>query len=131
MTMKKLAPGEVFDPGVLSLFRHLLYGVDANRVKLDGLEFEVIEDEEDGYRSSMDAVAVLEPGTVKGAHGVLDEVILTYSEDRRDEYSDGPRKTWKLISTTSDHVWLEFGTDYADTYYPYFVFDFYPMKEAV
>ena len=42
--------------------------------------------------------------------------------------SDATIAGYQLIGKTSGHLWLQFGTDNADDYYPSFVYRWYPME---
>jgi hypothetical protein len=95
------------------------FGVDNNKFKIGHLVFEVCDDPDDGYRSYLDSVLV----DTKTDHSIffkssLDIVRLKKLEE--DEY--------KLVSTRDGHVWLEFGTDRIDDYYPTFYFNYSPRE---
>lgn len=97
------------------------YGVDGNQFKLGDFVYEAIEDESDGYRSYLESVEV------RGGNGIffgqpLDKVILKEVDDG---YFDG----FELRSATDEkHVWLRFGTDNYDDYYPCFTFTYSPKE---
>jgi len=101
--------------------RHAFYGVDAEAFKLGSRVFEAIVDPDDGYRSCLrDVVETdrkcvffrqpLEMVTIKDS-GVID---------------DG----WDLVADDG-HVWLTFGTDHSDDYYPSFIFSYTPRRDRV
>lgn len=98
------------------------HGVDHNTFKFGGVVFEVIEDEDDGYRSALGAVKLEEETSpIKRIFfdRRLDHVkLVTKVDDRSDLY--------QLVSTRDGHVWLTFGTDDTDDYYPCFVFLYTP-----
>lgn len=87
------------------------------RFRLDGTVYEVIEDEEDGYRSSARPIQavhtrprnVFPPIQVVGRMGVGCYSEILYLDDAH---------TSKLV--------LEVGTDNSDDYYPGFVASFHP-----
>lgn len=95
------------------------YGVDNLRFKLGKIVFEAIEDENDGYRSSLGSIEVnAEPSDiffkrpiahviVESVQDVFEGFILRDSKDEK-------------------HEWLRIGTDDTDDYYPSFVFDYTP-----
>jgi hypothetical protein len=46
------------------------------------------------------------------------------AEEYDDNYSNGVR----FVDVKDGHVWLRFGTDNTDDYYPYFVFEYKPRR---
>lgn len=95
------------------------YGVCHHLFKLDNQVWEAIEDDDDGYRSYLDSVAVSgEDGTFFTAPIATVQLKSTGTEgDERYELVDA-----------SGHVWLTIGTDHSDDYYPYFEFDYSPPQ---
>lgn len=111
MDLKKvcaLLTGDAFLP---------FYGVDNNFFKIGDDFFEAVEDEDDGYRSCMDAVVICAGGEYR--HNFFKTPVANVKAVEGDE------ETIKLIDE-SGHVWLEFGTDHSDSYYPSFVFRYRP-----
>lgn len=110
-----------------SIFK--FYGVDGNMFKLDKNVFEVIENPDDGYRSSMDEVK-----------GPIDVILLEkkpiFFRTAVDTVSvrpvnEGDFDGFELVSTDdSKHVWLRFGTDMSDDYYPCFRFEYNAKASA-
>lgn len=99
------------------------YGVDNTCFKLDDTIYEVIEDEDDSYRSMLGAVVVRD-GKAKIFFGMpIARVVIQCEEN-------GNYSTYTLKDLHDDHCWLRFGTDdyedYDDGYYPLFVFDYTP-----
>lgn len=105
------------------------FGVDGNCLKLDGSVFEAVEDPDDGYRSSLDYV---EPRSAEGKvffGQPVDTVRLEEGPALNDGDRDAPYGQfhgWVLRSVKDGHVWLWFGTDNYDDYYPGFVFRYCP-----
>ena len=95
------------------------YG-DCNLIKfrLDGIVYCAMEDVEDGYRSSMGYITVLDSDDVKNIFPAID-VICTYN---------GEYDSDLLVIYDAETRWvvLEVGTDRADYYYPFFVASFFP-----
>lgn len=100
------------------------YGVDGNFFKIGRYVFEAIENPDDGYRSYMDEVRAVE----------TDQKLIFFKKPvakvrvvEADPYEDfdGHR-----LVDDSGHVWLEFGTDTSDNYYPYCVFQYHPRDPA-
>jgi len=85
-------------------------------VQLGSVIFEVIEDEDDGFRSSMEEVRII---TREAKKDIFLAEIVICSE------SDG---THSLRDINDDHIWLNFGTDNSDNYYPSFIFSWNPKK---
>lgn len=96
------------------------YGVDFNRFKLGRKVYEVMEDEDDGYRSYM--------GTLEDVTDTNGLVFFKRSLDKVlvEVVSDYNWSGYRLVSEKDGHVWLEFGTDNRDDYYPCFVFQYHP-----
>lgn len=101
------------------------YGVDnaAFCVRVGGsfgnerYAFEAMEDESDGYRSMMEEVKRV---PLKG-HIFFREPIASVLVEE-DESLDG----YRLTDSKDGHVWLRFGTDRADDWYPSFAFEYAP-----
>ena len=107
------------------------YGADtgSHEFKLDGIIFKVLEDPDDGYRSHL---GVIEYG--KQSEGIffsqpISQVRIELYAGETGEGIYGTREGYRLVDVTDGHVWLEFGTDNTDDYYPMFVFRHFP-KEA-
>jgi hypothetical protein len=101
------------------------YGADGNRFKLDDTIYEVIEDEEDGYRSSLQDIAVVkDAATLKSL--ILSGEPLAYVKVVEVNEEDG-LEGYRLEDTIIKHVWGEVGTNHYDSYYPYFVSVFTPI----
>ena len=94
------------------------YGVDNNCFKLGRKIYEAIENEDDGYRSYLDSVNIV------NIDGIFFNKPLGYVEVKAIDtgYFDG-----YIVEDVKDgHVWLRVGTDNADDYYPMFVFEYQP-----
>ena len=91
---------------------------DPNKFQLGDLIFEVIEDEDDGYRSSMDTVLISGFGSIN-SNRRLDEITIVKSEEAD---FDGFELRGK-----DNHLWLKFGTDNVGDYYPCFIYKWTPM----
>jgi hypothetical protein len=104
------------------------YGVDNNKIKLDEEVLEVLEDEEDGYRSSLGYVRVCEfdPSDIFFQTSIAN-VRVDYVEE--EVTVNGGCEIYRLVDVFDGHVWVEFGTDWVDDYYPMFVFR-YEAKEV-
>lgn len=102
-------------------------GVDNNTIALlvgDRIRaFEVVEDEDDGYRSSLKEVREVPIGNMIHFGAPVADVTVTKIETER---CDGYQ-----FADDSGHVWLQIGTDRSDDYYPCFVFDYTPPKRPV
>jgi hypothetical protein len=97
---------------------NLYHRTESNAFQLGTVLFEVLEDEDDGYRSAMDQVVIR--STQENQMGLLGTVKIEESEIG-----------YKLTDVEDQHVWLEFGTDHSDDYYPSFVFTFNPRPPVV
>lgn len=95
----------------------LYYNNKLNQFQLGSVVFEVIEDESDGYRSSMEEVTILQKDAERRPGDFLANVII---EKVFENDFDG----YHLIGKEDSHIWLTFGTDNCDDYYPSFRFYF-------
>ena len=98
------------------------YGVDNNCFKLGRKVYEAIEDESDGYRSYLGSIEVV------NLDGIFFNKPLGYVEVR-DSGQGGDFEGYEVVDVQDGHVWLRVGTDYADDYYPVFVFDYQPKMK--
>jgi len=97
---------------------HHFYGVDNTHFKLGAQVYQAVEDEDDGYRSCLQEIEVVSKADVEARNLVfpkrpVDTVRVVTDEDFT-----------SLISTRDGHVWLKFGTDVSDDYYPVFIFQY-------
>ena len=97
------------------------YGVDNLTFKLDHCVYEAVEDPGDGYRSYLETVKAKDTSELIFFRRSLANVKVTVCER---ECLEG----YTLEDTEDGHVWLTFGTDYTDGYYPYFVFHYTPKQ---
>lgn len=91
------------------------YGVCGNTYKLNDTVWEAIEDEADGWRSYLGSIK-----SIKNDGIFSDRPIAQVNVISSEEYDDG----YKLVDINTGHVWLEFGTDNSDGWYPCFRFDY-------
>ena len=103
---------ELVDPDELYSF----YGVNIRHFKIGGVVFEAREDEEDGYRSSLDCIPRVHVDKIFSKKPIAN---IRITKD-----SDGYIK----LLDASNHCWLKIGTDYSDDYYPCFVFKYTPNE---
>jgi hypothetical protein len=112
------------------------YGADAasHEFKLDNIIFKVLEDPDDGYRSHL---GVIEYGNQSGSiffRTALGKIrIEPYNEETKDAeaWSSEQRQGYRFVDVDDGHVWLRFGTDNTDDYYPYFVFRHMPKDQEI
>lgn len=99
------------------------FGVDNYCFKVGDHVFEAIENEDDGYRSYLDSVVVHDPERLNLIfHGRPFAVVVV------EEYDDGDFRGYALRDIEDNHVWLCFGTEYYDDYYPVFRFKYEAKK---
>lgn len=98
------------------------YGVADLEFKLGNNVWLAVEDEEDGYRSSLGAIELPPAGTGPFFKIPIAQVILREKND--DEYFTG----YLLVDALDNHVWLRIGTNNSDSYYPLFVFEYTPKE---
>ena len=107
---------------------HFLTGVDYEtngigngiRFVLDGKTYQVLEDEEDGYRSSAQPIEVMDAVVANSFSPVR---VLAYTED------DGEILGLRDVVTGKEVISVGTG-DYQD-YYPYFINEFTPENMAI
>ena len=94
------------------------YGVHDTAFKIGPHVFDAVEDPDDGYRSYMQCVDAIKDERLVflGKSFATVEVV----ECGNDGYFEG----YVLRDADTRHVWLRFGTDHADDYYPMFVFEY-------
>jgi len=111
----------LFDDVVGKTFK--FYGVHDTFFKIGQHIFEAIEDEDDGYRSYLDSVETRK-----------DEKLVflgrSFATVTVEEKCNGCFDGYVLRDTTDDHIWLKFGTENTDDYYPYFVFEYQTKLEV-
>lgn len=99
------------------------YGAESQAFKVDGVVFEVLEDPDDGYRSHMAGVfARSEKGYNFYSKPFATVRLEKIDVEERDDYSCERMHGYKLVDTADGHIWLTFGTEWYDDYYPMFVF---------
>lgn len=93
------------------------FGVDNNQFKLCQNVWEVFENPDDGYRSYMDTVEIVNSNSI-----FFKKPLATVKVSENLSLEDG----YVLDDVEDGHRWLSFGTDHSDSYYPYFVFSYTP-----
>jgi len=103
------------------------FGADdaENTFNVDGVVFKVLEDPSDGYRSYMGAIDYTDKSTSIFFSVPIARIRVEKYEGESSEYSEG-NTGFRFVDVRDGHVWLEFGTDNTDDYYPYFVFRHMP-----
>lgn len=110
------------------------YGADTGEhaFKVDDIIFKVLEDPEDGYRSCLGAIDYTNAHNSIFFSNPIAQVRVTFFEDIADEPGDHWYQKrcqgYRLVDIEDNHIWVEFGTDYTDDYYPYFIFRYQPKK---
>lgn len=96
------------------------YGVCGNRYKLDETIWEAMEDENDGYRSCLGSIEIVNPGT--------DDIFFPDSLGKVcvKKYDENDTEGWAIEDIATGHIWLVIGTNYSDSYYPSFRFEYTP-----
>lgn len=95
------------------------YGVVGNYFKIGNVIFGAVEDEDDGYRSYLDSVVLekdseqLERIRKKFSRRPIAKVRVAATKEEVD-----------IIDVNTGHCWLSIFTDYTDSYYPCFVFEY-------
>ena len=106
---------------------HKFHGVDSNCFKLNSQVFEAVENEDDGYRSYLGSVELL--GDWKNRHNLIFP-RHSFARVTLIECSYGDFDGYQIQDLDyPHHVWLRFGTDHSDDYYPCFIFE-YQARES-
>jgi len=115
----------VFEIGVEADF----YGVDCNCFKLNNCIFEAVENESDGYRSCMEEVRMNDD--TKDLIFFNTPLARIRVEDCLVGQCDQTFNGYNLVDVNDGFIWLTFGTDNYDDYYPYFAFYYQNKQEWV
>ena len=118
MELKYLVGTKKLDAVELQSMEGVYGNYNLIKFRLDGIVYCAMEDVEDGYRSSMGYITVLDSDDVKNIFPAID-VICTY-DDRYDSDLLG------IYDAETRELVLEVGTDNADDYYPVFAARFFP-----
>ena len=102
------------------------FGADGadNTFKIDNIAFKVLEDPNDGYRSCLGVIEYGEQNSSIFFHSSIARVRIEKFHEST-EYGH-ENEGYRLIDIEDEHVWLEFGTNHYDDYYPMFVFSHFP-----
>jgi len=97
------------------------YGCDDKMFKLGNLVFEVLEDEQDGYRSSLGEIPLLSSEYVEERRAIFHNrpIVNVYFSETEDHM---------YLTDETGHVWLTAGTNHAEDWYPYFCFEYTPRE---
>jgi hypothetical protein len=121
------------------------YGADTSdhTFKIDDVVFKVIEDPSDGYRSMLGAIDYTERHSSIFFDTPIARVRMKLYDsgcdpdhpdhpdrDDDDESLYGVCQGYSLVDVTDSHVWLQFGTDNYDDYYPIFIFRHIPKLKS-
>ena len=107
------------------------YGAESQAFKVDGVVFEVLEDPDDGYRSHMAGVLARSEKDYNFYSKPFATVRLEKIDvEERDDYTCERMHGYKLVDNDDGHVWLTFGTEWYDDYYPMFRFEYTPKENV-
>lgn len=113
-------------------FEFDFYGVDNCQFKLgiSGSVFvlEAIENEDDGYRSYLGCIQISEPNGIFFSTPVAKVRVESFDERPGSGHAD---EGYRLVDVENGHVWLTFGTDNYDDWYPCFTFCYEPRKDQL
>jgi len=100
-----------------------LIDASAIRFRLDGVAYTVVEDPDDGYRTTMGEMFVSDGADMKN---VFAPVWVAGRWQEKGEHDDGDPDVIELVDIWTGKVVISVGTDYGDEYYPSFVSYFAP-----
>ena len=112
-------PGSINFDNLIGTKATLYYHNKLNEFQLGRMIFEVLEDENDGYRSSLGETNIKSTSAPLGQKLAEIEIRKFHTQDD---------DLYQLVDTEDNHVWLEFGTNNWDDYYPCFIFNVYPKS---
>jgi len=116
------------------------YGADSGdcTFKIDNIVFKVVEDADDGYRSYLGTIDYTDLHNSiffkTPIASVKIEIYDTANNEKPERDDDdqwmigGVNQGYRLIDVNDGHVWLEFGTQNYDDYYPMFIFRHTPKE---
>ncbi|MFA6049961.1 MAG: hypothetical protein WC761_02085 [Candidatus Paceibacterota bacterium] len=94
------------------------YGAHSNCFKINNMYITVLEDPQDGYRSNYGACMFVEnPG------GFFNTPL---AQVRISSMKNANRWVYEFVDVEDGHIWLTFGTENTDDYYPYFLYAYIP-----
>lgn len=93
------------------------------KFRLDGVVHCAVEDEDDGYRSSLGELIVFDHDDIDNAFPSIDVDCVYEPDAELDLLSIFDIQTRELV--------LQVGTDYTGGYYPYFVARFFPEAMCI
>jgi hypothetical protein len=117
------------------------YGADgaSHEFKVDDIIFRVLEDPDDGYRSHLGVIEYGEQSNAIFFRSPVAKVRIesferaptAEKEGLEIDYESTAGSGYRFIDVEDGHVWLEFGTNNTDDYYPYFVFKHSPKPTSL
>ena len=117
--------------------KYKFYGAVNNRFRLNNKVYECVEDPSDDYRSRMEDFKVeLINKSNKNSFGLFTKPVALVELKREKDYDTWDNITpdpysyeglWYLIDEFN-HIWLTFGTNCSDDYYPSFTFNYEPKS---
>lgn len=126
-----MKPSENFNFNKLINWTAGFYGIDGQKFKLGRYVFEVT-DNGDGYRSYLDEIKEVTENFGNFSPKCLAMVTVTKANPIGLREQNAPiyniDSGYRLIDEKG-HVWLTFGTDNENDYYPIFVFEYTPKTK--
>lgn len=106
------------------------YGAESQAFKVGDQVIEVLEDPDDGYRSYLGGYLAVDESKYNFYNKSFAKVVLKmyYIDAEGGQYDREEFDGYQLADANDDHVWLTFGTDRSDDYYPRFVFSYTPKE---
>lgn len=93
---------------------------------LDGVTYMAVEDPDDGYRSHLEAIRIVDGSKVVNRFPPCHVIAFRQPDD---DY--GKNDVIQFKDTTTGEVVLEIGTSNVDDYYPCYVGSFHPQAMAI
>lgn len=104
----------------------VFYGVWDNQFKLNDKVFEALEDPDDGYRSYLGTIAVVETESIFFPNPLAAVKVVKLEDVEPIGNKDEPTDGYAIVDVFDGHIWLKVGTEYGDSYYPCFIFQYFP-----
>ncbi len=107
------------------------HGAESCAFMVDGVVFEVLMDPDDGLRSHMAGVVARSTRDYNLYEKPIARVQMKkLSDEKRDTDDVEKMHGYEIVDIEDGHVWLTFGTEWNDDYYPLFRFQYTPKKRG-
>lgn len=117
---------DILEEGTLYSF----YGVHDCEFKLGNIVFEALDDPCDGYRSYLDSVPIVNSKSIFSPLPIINLYFKRDSQMLSEQFGYDMPGDFYIFYDKTGHIWLYFGTDHCDDYYPMFTFHYSPRLDV-